>query len=349
MPVINEKQLNEQIRKGNIEQIYFIYGEDHFLIKNIVEKIVNITVKSCPEFNYNDFKLGATVQEIYNSVEMMPLMSDKKCVTVCDYNFEKCPSSEYNKMLELLKQPNESTVLVFWFESVVPVAKKTTERIKNLFELINKNNGVICSVGHRTNSELVSIIKKAAEKRGCRINSQVAGYVIETCGSDMFTLKNEIEKLCYYVGKGEITNETVNTICSKTIEASVFNLSKMILNKNIKGALNVLNDLLFMNVGFGVILYNLASAFMDLSRAKAAVDCGVKPITVAKDFSYGKNITFRLTNAERSVRYLSNKQVKSLVLKILQCEKRLKSSYTNEKTELEKLVIELVVTLQKGD
>ena len=132
MAVISERQINEQIKKGNISQIYFIYGEDHFLIKNIVEKIVDVTVTSCPEFNYNNFKLGANVQDIYDCVEMMPLMSDRKCVTVCDFNFDKCLVTEFNKMIELLEQPNESTVLVFWFETVVPIDKKKSDRIKSV-------------------------------------------------------------------------------------------------------------------------------------------------------------------------------------------------------------------------
>lgn len=349
MAVISERQINEQIKKGNISQIYFIYGEDHFLIKNIVEKIVDVTVTSCPEFNYNNFKLGANVQDIYDCVEMMPLMSDRKCVTVCDFNFDKCLVTEFNKMIELLEQPNESTVLVFWFETVVPIDKKKSDRIKSVLKQIEKHNGVICKVGHRENSELVAILKKAAEKRGCKLNSSVAHYMIETCGSDMFTLKNEIEKICYYSENGEITNELVNKICSKTIEASIFNLSKMIISKNIKGALVCLDELLFMNVGFGTILYNLSSAFMDLSRAKAAMDCGIKPISLAEDFNYSSNVTFRLTNAERSVRYLSNKQVKSLLKKILDCEKALKSVSSNEKVAMDQLIVDLIVTLQKGE
>lgn len=349
MAVIGEKQLNEQLKKCNISPIYFIYGDDHFLIKNIVEKIVKLTVTNCPEFNYNEFKLGATVQEIYDCEEMMPLMSDKKCVSVCDFNFDKCNSSEFDKMLSLLEQPNESTVLIFWFETVVIDDKKKSDRLKKVLKLIEKNFGTVCSIGHRTNAELISGLRQAAIKRGCSLDSSVANYMLETCGRDLFTLQNEIEKICYYSNEKQITKDLVDKICSKTIEASIFNLSKMILAKNVKGALDVLNDLYFMNINFGVILFNLSQAFIDIVRVKSAIDAGVSALSIAGDFGYNEKVSFRLTNSERSARYMLRKQTKSLVKKILDCEKTLKSSAVDDKLLLEKLVVDLIVTLQRGE
>ncbi len=348
MAVVDEKFILENLKKDRISPVYFIFGEDHFLIKQTVSKIVKKTVTSYYELNYDVHKFGASAQDIYNSAATLPLLSDKRCVSVCDYDFDKCSASEFQKMTELLENENPSTVLVFFFETVTVNQKKLSDRLKKVFKLIEKSNGTVCCMGYRTNAELISALKRAAEKRGCGINSSVAGYMLQTCGSDLFTLTNEIEKLCSYKPNSEITADMVDKVCSKTIEASVYNLSKMILAKNIKGALKVLDDLFFMNVGTGIILYNLTASVLDLARAKAAVNNGIKAEEIASDFSYPKNVVFRLTNAQRNVRYLSDRQIDLMLKKVLDCDKKLKSGTSDEKVLLERLIVDLTVTLQKG-
>ena len=84
MGIIAEKQLNEQIKSKRYSPVYFIFGDDHFLIKNAVDKIIKNTVTDFPEFNFNYFKIGSSVADVCSAAQSMPLMSQFKCVSVCD-------------------------------------------------------------------------------------------------------------------------------------------------------------------------------------------------------------------------------------------------------------------------
>ena len=53
------------------------------------------------------------------------------------------------------------------------------------------------------------MLSDAAKKRGCSFGEIAARYLIEISGTDLSTLQNELNKLCAFVGSGEITKETV--------------------------------------------------------------------------------------------------------------------------------------------
>ncbi len=45
----------------------------------------------------------------------------------------------------------------------------------------------------------------------------------------------------FYVGEGgNISNETVDTVCSRSLEASVYNISRAVLKGDIAGAYKIL-------------------------------------------------------------------------------------------------------------
>lgn len=348
MEYLSEKQLNEHIKSKKISSVYFIFGDDHFLIKNAVEKIVKNTVTDFPEFNFNDFKIGADALDICTAASAMPLMAENKCVSVCDVELEKLSSLDFERILSLAEEPNESTVLVFWFEAISINSKKLTERQRKLLKAVEKN-GTVAEINHRSIGELATALRKAAQKRGGELEISTAYYLIETCSQDLFTLTNEIEKLAAFCGPRKFTREDVDLVCSKTFEASIFDISKAIITKDIKKALNLLYDLFFMNVPPLTIVYNIANDFIDLSRAKAAVNAGKNINDAAKEFGYKSNVAFRLTNAQRNVRYLSEKQIKKSLNLILDAEEKVKSNKNQAKTLIEQLVIELVLVLQKGE
>ena len=101
------------------------------------------------------------------------------------------------------------------------------------------------------------------------------------------TLINELEKLCLFVGTdGVITKEVVDKICSRSVEASIYNLSKMLLRGDLQGAYKSLDDLLYMNTEPALLINILSSSYIDIYRAFAARKSGVNPESVGKDLGY---------------------------------------------------------------
>jgi len=348
MHILNEMDLKSQIAKSNLYPIYFIFGDEQYLIKHYVKKMAQKTVKINRDFNLNEFDSDINVQDVFDAANSLPFMSDKKCVSVCDLNIEKISSAEFEKLLNIVSNPSSSTCLVLWFEVVELNVKKLTVKSKKIMNAIEKSGGCIVNIERKSTNDLIHMLCDGAIKRNCHLEPTTARYMIESCSDDLSTLVNELEKLCAYSKNGLITNKEVDEICPRSVEVSVFNLSKALIAQNLNTAYKILDDLFFMRTEPVIILSILSSAYIDMYRAKVAVECGLRAESVASDLGYNARMSFKLTNGERDSRRLSCHQLELSLCELLGCDKQLKSSKMDSRTLLESLMATLVYISAKG-
>lgn len=343
---LSESDLRAQIKSGNLAPCYMLFGEEHYLIKTYVEKTVKAAVSSFEDFNVSRFDGKTPMQEVYDAVQSFPMMTDRKIVTLCDYPFDKAPAAETEKMLSMMADMPGTTVFVLWFETVEINPKKTDAKFQKLMKAVCEAGGEVCYLGRRTESEIVKLLQNGAARRLCRLENGVARYMIENCSDDLGTLINELEKLCLYVGEGGVvTRETVDKVCSRSVEASVYNVSKAVLRGDLQGALKLLDDLFYMNTDAAYILTFLSSAYIDIYRCFAARSKGERTETIAKEFGYG-NLAFRLNDAERNMRKFSEQQIADSLKCLSECDEKIKGSRVDGRTVLEKTLTELIVIAQ---
>ena len=86
MPIVTSESLMTQLRHGKIEPLYFLFGDEEFLIDEALEQIIDRAVdKSTVSFNF-DLLHGTevTLQEIVERASAYPLMADRRVVVVRD-------------------------------------------------------------------------------------------------------------------------------------------------------------------------------------------------------------------------------------------------------------------------
>ncbi len=335
-------EIKNAIKSGCLKPCYLIFGEEHYLIKNYIKQFENV-VEDFREFNINHFDGSVKIQEVYDAASSFPMMSSRRLVTLCDYPFDKAAAGETEKLIKMLNDIPSNTVFVMWYETVEINAKKPGEKFNKLIKAVRDAGGEVCYFGRKSEAEIIKMLQKGAAKRRCQLDNYTARYMIETCSDDLNTLVNELEKLCLYLGEnGIITKETVDKVCSRSVEAVVYNISKTVLNGDIAGACRLLDDLFYMNTDPVVILTFLSSAYIDIYRVFAGRTKSMRPYDVGKEFNYG-NTAFRLNDAERSLRRLSEKQIIDSLNVLRECEKQIKGSRADSRTALEKAMVELVV------
>lgn len=180
------------------------------------------------------------------------------------------------------------------------------------------------------------------------MDSSVARFMIENCGSDINTLMRELEKVCCFADDSVITREQVDLVCVKSIDASVYEYAKMIINRNTLESINILNDLFYMRVEPIVILYTAASAFIDIARVSAANKARKTNADVAKDFAYGKK-TFVIERASKNARRFNSRTLLLCLNEILNADRLIKSYSQNEKCILEEMTVKLIHIIANGD
>ena len=341
MPFLNDSEFAKSIRENEVAPIYFLYGKEVFLSEGYLKKLVEKVVpKGTESFNFRQFD-GAElcISDIKTEVEALPLMAERKCVVLKNPNIEKMAKEDFEVLLETASDPNPSTVFIIYVSAYELDAKKNA-KVKKLSETVAKN-GVTVDFSPKTTSELVKIIKQRVNKAGSEIENSVANYLIERCGNSLEHLSIEIDKLTSYRHKGQITKKDIETVCGISLEASVFDLSKAMMQNNFNRAFEILDELFLSRQEPLVILGVLNMTFIDLYRAKTAMLSGKTAQDVRERYNYrGKE--FRMKNAFRDAAKYSVKTLRECLEILSEADIKLKTTKNDGRIVVEQVLASIL-------
>lgn len=324
--MIEEHDLKATVSRGSIKPVYLLVGNDPYLTKHYANLIAKKAVPQNPDFNLFTMQENCTLQDIYDRYFQFSFTGERICVLASNFDFEGCPIATFKELQALTEAPHDFNVLVLYYD-VLSINTKKSDRFKKLVKSVEKGGGVVCELNHKTETELAKTLTASAAKRLRKLDITVAKYMISVCGTDLNILINELEKLCNYVAENEtIEKETVDSICVKTIEASVYDISRYLLAGKTEKVYYSLNNLLAEGVSPAEIHALISSSYVDIFRVKAAIDAGKKPESIAADFGYPPQRVFVLNNAARDGRYLNQKQINDILNEILKSDAAVKSN-----------------------
>ncbi len=346
MPAMHEMALKKELDAGRLAPVYLLFGNDAYLKQNYLKRIIRKTVSEDDCFNFQQFSGDCDLQDVYDAVQQLPLMAERKCVVLSDYDYEKADKASFQKLLVLLEEAVDSAVLVLFFDWVEVELK--SEKTKKLIAAVEKPGGRAVLLDHRQKSDLVRMLCSGASRRGCQMDPSTARYLIETVSDDLNLLKSELEKLTAYCAGKPITPQAIDFVCVKTVESSVYNISKELLSGNLAGAMALLDELFLLRTEPVLILSILSGAYVDLYKAKAASDAGRRPEQCAAELGY-KGREFVLARAERQLRQFDDVKLEKSLSAFLQADTALKSSSADARTILEELLVRLLAIARRGE
>ncbi|MBQ9976965.1 MAG: DNA polymerase III subunit delta [Clostridia bacterium] len=344
---LSEKSLKQSLDNGAILPVYVIVGNDSFLKTQAKDRIIKAAIGEDDGFNLVTFENDCNLEILYNELSSCSFTSDKKCVVLSDYDVDKCSKNEFDSLLELAGTKYETSVFILYFDAIVYDPKKSG-KIKELMKAAEGVGGSSVIIDHRTKEELARQLVASAKKRNCLLSTTNAGYLIDVSSTDINTLLNEIEKLCLYIKQGEITKEIIDSVAVKSVEASIFDLSKKIIAGDTAGALKLLDDLYYMRVSPDLIIHQIGQAFVDLYRASAAKKQGVAPESAAGDFNM-KNTAFRLKNASYQLGKYDDNKINLSFDALINAEREKKSYSTDARVIIERLIVRLIYIMKTGE
>lgn len=347
MAAVFEEALKKNISSCELLPVYILFGDDGYLKKLYADKISKKIADPNDIFAYSKFNADCNLQEVYDAVMQIPITSDRKCVILEDYDFEHCSKSDFDRLTELLSDVPDTAVLIMRFIAVEFDIKKSA-KFKKLVVAAEKSGGMAVRLDHRKAPELIKMLCDGAAKRGCKMDSGTARYLVEGSGDDISILRNELEKLCLFVGEGIITRETVDRVSVKTTEASVYNLSRYIISCDTTSALSVLDELFFMRVEPMIILYTVSSVYADMFRIYCAKAAGKGISEVSAAYGY-KGREFVLDKAATSLKKFDFKKLSLSLNALAEADSSLKSFGADARIILEQLIIRLIYIIAKGE
>ncbi len=337
MATITEKDFKKQLRSGEFDNLYFIYGNESYLKKHYLESLID----KCVDKNFKDFNLhifdgkGIDMKEVALSVEALPMMSDRTCVVIKDIKPAELGDGGKDVLMSLVADIPETCVLIICNLTVEAEGKGW----KELITAFDKNGSVL-KLDKLSRQELAGYIIKGAKSRGFEIDMSLADYFISIVGDSMSNVLNELEKVCANSSDGRIKKENIDAVTVKTAEVKIFELSKNLVTGNSDKAFQILDSLMKQREEPISVLATIITSYVDMYRAKVAAAAGYRPEEAARFFNYGKN-DFRLKNGAKNASKMSVDSLRKSLDVLAAADEKLKSTSVDGRFILEEVMIKL--------
>lgn len=330
--------LKQQTKTGKFSNLYVIYGEEDYLKAFYYNKLLKKAVGSFEEFNLQKFDGDSLdLAQVAAAVNNLPLMSEYKCVVIKDMVPGKMRAGDWKELQGIYKSIPQECILIFYFDSVKPNPKKDA-RFKSLLGTANKS-GVAALIERPASRDVLKFVAKRAAANGCEIDTDTAGYLVESCGESLNSLVCEVDKISA-LSSGKITRGNIDALAVKPLTSSIYDLAKAVAAGHTDTGLNVLSELFYKKEEPVIILSALSGAFCDLYRAKTAALSGKNESDITSDFNY-RGREFRVRSALRDCRSM-NIDVLCVCLNLLiKADTRIKSTRADKKVVLEQLIVEI--------
>ncbi len=342
MAVTDVKSVAAQIKRGELSRVYYIYGADIVQVETLTKQLIRKATGGNEDVALSKYEGNdVDMNELSDAAAMFPMMADYNCIWLHDFNAEKCREDQLKKLMDICDDAGEQTVIIFSVTGfdVKDGKKIPTPKNKKLIDKISKT-GTVCEAAQRTFAEIAKWLMGLAQNSGCTLQRREAETLAARCMGNTVRLKSEIEKLCAYAGRGEITDQMITDLVAPSVETTVYALARAIVSLKPQAAMAELDRLYSMRTSRTFIVHAVATGFMDLYRAAIAWRSNHSMEDMKKDFGY--KFDFVVKNAFRDCRNIQPEQLRACITVLRDLEQKLNSSAADERILLESAIVKML-------
>ena len=335
--MLTVENLEKDLKQGNLNSIYLLYGEETFLLESCLKKIKNNFGER--KEGINEIKLDDTnVNSIISDMETPAFEYEKKIIIVRNSGLFKKEGKRKTgvntKLIEnVARYINENIETIK--EAVVLVFVEKEIEKNELYKEVEKN-GIVCEFQELKPIQLIARIKAICKAYKVNIDDNTAKYFIECAGTNMQDLINEIRKLIEYGGENsEITKKEIDLLCIKQLDSVIFDLTDNIGKKNVTKALQVLNDLLYQKEPIQKILITLYNHFKKLYITKLAIK---ENKNIAESLKLKLNQIFLVNKYKMQANYFGEKELRTIIEELINLDYNYKTGLIDLNIGLESIL-----------
>jgi len=329
------KTITENIKSKTFSTLYYIYGEEEYLKKHYFSQIKKVIASDFTEFNYIELS-GKNFNEndFSNSINSYPVMSDKKMVSVIDFDNSTLKKGNAKEFIDCLNNIPDYCTVVFYDTDV-----KDLSAAKPLADVVTNIGGVVAKIDKPNISSLAAWSKKHFKSAKKDISNEDLYYLLSIADNDMLSLNNEISKLCNFTNADIITANDIDKLVTRSIDANRYEISDAFCAKKYNKVFDIIDKLYKQNIDEIVIANVFYKCFNDLLKARCALDSFKTSQQFSKDFAFNPYIASKIM---KNSKVLTRDFLEKAVFASLNLDIKLKSSSLNKKELIEDYVAELI-------
>lgn len=301
--------------------IYLFYGEETYLLETRVKKIKKEYQQLILGINFIQID-DTNVEELIADLETPAFGFDKKLIIAKNTGLFKkkkktTKSDSKKKKVDDTKLPLN--------EKIAKYIQENSEELKDTVDLVfveqevdkNALYQAIEKVGEVKEfallklPDLIANIKKITVAYKVNIDDATAKYLVECCGTSMQDLINELRKLIEYKGENSnITKQDIDLLCTKQIQAVIFDLTDNLGKKETSKALKIYNGLISNKEPIQKILITLYNHFKKLYIIKIAEKYNED---VATAMNLKPNQLFLVSKYKTQARYFETQELREVL------------------------------------
>ncbi len=322
------KQLEADIKNGNYKNIYVFYGTQDYLKSRYKDALVKKFIPDGDTMNLASFYgKKVDIKEVIELADTMPFLSERRVIVLENTGLFSAACEE---LADYIPKIPDTSVMIFVEEKVDARLKQTKAA---------KNTGSVTEFTDLSESELRKWVLSRVGREHRQITANALDMFIERCGSDLWQVSNELEKVISYTyDKDGIRKEDVDAVCPPPPEDKVFNMINAIFDNDIQGALHYYKDLLALRSEPRNILGLIREQFRLMLHAKEMSEAGVSLKEMADTMKLrDTRVKMALPVARKSSKIRLTEGIKMCA----DTDERIKTGLFDEHVGVETLIISL--------
>lgn len=306
-------------------------GQFEWLKKDILKKIGY----DPSDLNYSYFDMKeASYAEVELDLVSLPFFADEKIV-ILDHLLDLTTAKKRNLTDEDLKQfenylenPSESTRLVIFAEGKLDSKRRLVKLLKRDAQIIEATTP--------KEQDLKRYFASQAQELGLHFVGDSLDQLLLKSGYDFGELQKNLALLQAYKEDGQITLEDIKEVVPKSLQDNIFDLTQMILKRQIDQARNLVKDLRLQGEDEIKLIAILLGQFRMFSQVKIFSEEGQSESQIVaslSDLSGRKVNPYQVKFALRDSRRLSLSFLKQAMTTFIETDYAIKSG-TYEKDYL---------------
>lgn len=310
------EELEKELKSEKLAPIYVLYGEEIFLLENCLKKIKKNFGETANGINYiqiDETNLSTLISEMQTPAFGYP----RKLIVVKNAKLLKKEAKKRGSNIDITstrEKLNEYIKINQGEENILIIIEEEIDKTE-LLETIQKNGGIICNFEFQKPYQIEKRLKEICNAYKVNITTATTNYLIDVCGTNMQTLISEIRKLIDYVGEnGTIQNKDIDSMCTKTIDSNIFDLTDNMGKKNITQVIKILNELLYSKEPIQKILITLYNHCKKIYTVKLAEE---QNINIATELNLKPNQIFLVNKYKTQSKYFKTVELETILHELI--------------------------------
>ena len=239
---VNHTAFFDAVKAGRIAGCYLFEGAEEYIKQQALKNLcARLLPEGLEQMNLTDLTDPAP-DALIAAAETLPFLAEKRVVVV-----RECALLTAGRKAE---DEDRAAALSDYIPRIPPTAcvvfyvKGKADGRKKLYTLLKKQNAIV-DFSPMNDAECADWCVRALRRMGKRLSGENAARLVFTVGRDAALLRQEMDKLCAYLGeREEIAAEDIDQICTRSTECTVFQMVDAQVAGNNDTAFALLGDML---------------------------------------------------------------------------------------------------------